>query len=92
MNWSEVKSKMESLLSSDPQRATLALRAIRSVEEGLAFIAQQGYRFELAERGALGELRAALAESNSRTMSIAEAADMVQPALVEGSGSEVFDA
>ena len=91
MQWSQVTDKMESMLATDPQRATLALRSIESVEAGLRFLAQHGHQFELAERGATAELRSEL-ESNRRTLSIAEAVQHVQPSPVESGGSEVFDA
>lgn len=96
MSWSETKTKMEAMLSSDPQRATLALRAMRGVEEGLQFMTQQGYSFELAPRGTYAELRGqghvSVQSLLSRTLSVAEAMEHVQPGIVESAGSEVFDA
>lgn len=85
--WSEMKQAVDFQLSRDPQRATLSLRAIASVEEGLRHLASVGYSFE-PRNGALPAEPSAL----TRTLSIAEAVGHVRPGVVETGGSEVFNA
>ncbi len=71
--WADLKEFAENQLSRDPQRATLALRAIQSVEEGLRHLASIGWRFEPGH----GELPAE--PSNlSRTLTVAEAVGHVR--------------
>jgi hypothetical protein len=92
MNWTEMKSAVESQMHRDPQRATLSSRAIESVEAGLRHLASVGYPFELAPRGLVGELRHGISEYQTRSLSIAEAVEQVQPGAVGNIAAPVFDA
>lgn len=81
MNWSEMKSRVEQQMNHDPQRATLAKKAISSVEEGLSYLAQVGFQFELAPRGKLAALTAETT-AGTKTLSIAEGQAIVAPAAI----------
>jgi hypothetical protein len=80
MKWSEMKEKISAQMNVDPQRATLASRAAKSVEEGLAHLAGAGYTFEIAPRGTLAELTLCSLPSERpgpRSLTVEEASDMV---------------
>lgn len=90
MKWSEVKDKIEAQMSVDPQRATLARRAVAAVEEGLTHLAQIGHGFELVPSGTLADLVTRI--SRMETLSVAEAVSKVKGKPVNGTAAPVFEA
>lgn len=75
--WTEMKIAITELMNTRPQPATLAIRAAQGVEDGLAFLASQGYNFEIAPRGTLGELQELKDLQMSLPLSIADASKLV---------------
>lgn len=94
MNWNLLKSEVESMLATAPQRGARAARAIQQIEAGFMELAAVGYQFEPQLRGALQAMESGQQEARgSRPMSIEDASrSFKRPTLVEnsGSGSEIF--
>lgn len=70
-SWNEMKAAVAEQMNRDPQRATLALRAIQGVEEGLRHLTSVGWNFEVGPR--IAPVTQPEPEPQTHTMTVAEA-------------------
>ncbi len=82
MKWSEIKAQIDLQMGVDPQRATLARRAVESVEAGLTHLASIGHGFEIIPSGTLADLTTRI--STLETLSVAEATEHVRGKRLNG--------
>lgn len=95
MNWQKLKSEVELLLQTAPQRAAQASHAIQQIEAGFAELAKVGYSFEPQVKGLVAAVEEQQPTPQTRPMSIDDAMAVVKrpqnPSMVVSGGSEIFE-